>query len=1162
MITDVFISYAHAGGAKESVRKLERLLSKAGLNIFLDEREIPFGSPFPHDISEALLESRQVVIFIDSAYFTRPWCVYEFQAVTAPYRAAKVTDDTLLEHVIVVLPGEGDIAALMPHLPPPLAKASWPSADQAESVVELVQKQMSECTDSLRTRLSAVNDDSLDRLRSGGDIPLAWAASDSADSSVEPWVRLLSIDLAPETRAEEFIGRAADLWRIFHNLVTCRAYTSVRSCGIQGAGGSGKSQLAAEFVARYGARFFPGGMVWINADGDLQTLISQYRRVFSCLAPDEADPSTGIVEPEQQRDRLALALAEHCKAWPNNRQMLWVIDGVPEPASGKKSQKLDYWCPVLRHVNLLTTSRRTGVGHLDVYINLGGLALSDAVDWFTRPEVDRQWLKESEWEDLARWVGSLPMAIALLRTSLMDGYTTTQALQLAQSHEPSLMLDREMDALRGEVEDEHLRGVTEAFDFSYRALAHDPALQHAAHLVACLAPYPLADHLLSGLISTPLTGKLAKRSWLQVSSAKGSNRTRRHYVMHRIPASFLRSRMPDPDLLFSELFSWLGRATQASLADTENRALDYHLMVIQRRFTKLLATLPNSSSVVKIARDFAVQAAGNPTDSETGGFRYLAAKLANMLGAGDEVAERLERLYDTGDSKIAAAIPHALQALRGSGKAVNLMARLLKDKRSLVTYQAIVHAGALADLVLVLPMLEAILHTSMEHADVWYGIYLHNDCPELTTILSHLARYLNEGNAKERERSAALLGRALQQNGSNLQAGGFTSRHLVGGLLRVACEDDSPDVVDAAVTAASVYFDKDAYEKLINEFSVAAGDDQRARILSVMGDYLFGTQRPAPPKILQQEIMDEGGMRMEIDLGSQAELLPEGVYGPFIEVVTAEDDRLGHIAVKGLMRTNAGNQALADAAHRFLDQQAYEAMQLLASRVIEHDPEFINGYWWRGQARQALGDSAAALMDVTRVIDQMPDFIDAYYWRGQAREIQGDTTGALEDYTRVIEEDPDFIHAYYFRGLLRMDREDPDGALSDFSAVITQSDDFPDAFYRHGQLLCRRHAFDQALPSLQRAADLEPESFHAHHMVAFCLYNLQRYEEADAAASRAIDIDPDVGETWFFRGAARSVAGRAEEALEDIRRAVKLDPSDERSSLLKAQLEENLGGSG
>ncbi|MBL3528889.1 MAG: tetratricopeptide repeat protein [gamma proteobacterium endosymbiont of Lamellibrachia anaximandri] len=1162
MTTDVFISYAHAGGAKESVRKLERLLSKAGLDVFLDEREIPFGSPFPHDISEALLESRQVVLFIDSAYFTRPWCVYEFQAVTAPYRAAKVTDDSLLEHVTVVLPGEGDIAALIPHLPPSLAKVSWPSTDQAESVAELVQKQMGEYVDRLRTRLSAVNDDSLDRLRSGGDIPLAWAASDSAGLSVELWVRPLSIDLAPETRAEEFIGRAAELWRVFHHLVTCRPYTSVRSCGIQGAGGSGKSQLAAEFVARYGACFFPGGIVWINADGDLQTLISQFRRVLSCLAPDEADPSTGIVEPEQQRDTLALALAEHCKAWPNSRQMLWVIDGVPEPASGEKSQKLDYWCPVLRHVNLLTTSRRTGVGHLDAYINLGGLALSDAVDWLTRPEVDRQWLKESEWKDLARWVGSLPMAIALLRTSLMDGYTTTQALQLAQSHEPSLMLDREMDALRGEVEDERLRGVTEAFDFSYRALARDPALQHAAHLVACLAPYPLADHLLSGLISAPLTGKLARRSWLQVSLAKGSGRTRRHYVMHRIPASFLRSRMPDPDALFSELFSWLGRSTQASLADTETRALDYHLMVIQRRFTKLLDTLPNSSSAVKIARDFAVQAASKPTDSETRGFRYLAAKLANMLGAGDEVAERLEQLYDAGDSKIAAAIPHALQALRGSGKAGGLMARLLEDKRATVTYQAIVHAGALADLALVLPMLEAVLHTSMEHADVWYGIYLHNDCPELTTILSHLARYLNEGNAKERERAAALLGRALQQNGSSLQAGGFTSRHLVGGLLRVACEDDSPDVVDASVTAASVYFDKDAYDKLINEFSVAASDDQRARILSVMGDYLFGTQRPAPPKILQQEIMDEGGMRMEIDLGSRAEPLPEGIYGPFIEVVTAEDNHLAHIAVKGLMRTNAGNQVLADTAHRLLDQQAYESMQLLAGRVIENDPEFINGYWWRGQSRQALGDSAEALMDITRVIDQMPDFIDAYYWRGQAREMQGDTTGALEDYTRVIEEDPDFIHAYYYRGLLRMDMDDPDGALSDFSAVITQSDDFSDAFYRHGQLLSRRQAFDQALLSLQRAADLEPESFHAHHMVAFCLYNLQRYEEAGAAASRAIDIDPDVGETWFFRGIARYAAGRAEESLEDIRRAVKLDPSDERSSLFMARLEEYLGVSG
>jgi tetratricopeptide (TPR) repeat protein len=89
------------------------------------------------------------------------------------------------------------------------------------------------------------------------------------------------------------------------------------------------------------------------------------------------------------------------------------------------------------------------------------------------------------------------------------------------------------------------------------------------------------------------------------------------------------------------------------------------------------------------------------------------------------------------------------------------------------------------------------------------------------------------------------------------------------------------------------------------------------------------------------------------------------------------------------------------------------------------------------------------------------------------------------------------------------------------------------------------------LPDLLKAGELDEQLFAAHHIAALCFYNLKRYAEAEAAANRAIALAPEMGEAWFFRGIARYAAGRTKEALQDIRRAVELDPSDKRASEFK-----------
>jgi hypothetical protein len=172
MSHDVFISYAHASALQEA-RALREALEAAGVHVFLDERSILPGSEFPSDIADALLQSRLILVLADENYFQRPWCIYEFQVVIAPYRTAATPTISELDHIIVALPHGRSAEEVVPHLPPALAQRSWPRGDQTLELVELIKERLSSITIPIEKRLEGINDEAVLTLRKGGAVPLA-----------------------------------------------------------------------------------------------------------------------------------------------------------------------------------------------------------------------------------------------------------------------------------------------------------------------------------------------------------------------------------------------------------------------------------------------------------------------------------------------------------------------------------------------------------------------------------------------------------------------------------------------------------------------------------------------------------------------------------------------------------------------------------------------------------------------------------------------------------------------------------------------------------------------------------------------------------------------------------------------------------------------------
>lgn len=383
----VFISYARSTSS-EAAKALRKALVAAHIDAYLEIEEIPTGGTFPEHLAEALRSAHVVVVFADDTYFRRPWCVYEYLVAIAPYRRAP-DDRGVLDHIVFAL--GGDLESVLPHLPPPLARRSWPGRDDTRGLVGLVQSALEQRAEPLDHRLRGLDDEIVGALARGGAIPEAKVEVPSGENSgAGPRV----IDCMPDTLGRRFFGRRRELWELFHLLETRRAGGAPASCLVEGADGLGKTQLVAEYVWRYGSHY-PGGVVWIDASLDEDGIASQLERVASAFG-------VGVTKLGEQ------------VAGP----VLWVVDELPEPDPGERPPPVSKWCPCHQHVTVLATSQRTGVRGLDEHLRLAEPDREAASALLTRDPVDTAMLEASGWDDLAHWVGRMPLALELLHVVL------------------------------------------------------------------------------------------------------------------------------------------------------------------------------------------------------------------------------------------------------------------------------------------------------------------------------------------------------------------------------------------------------------------------------------------------------------------------------------------------------------------------------------------------------------------------------------------------------------------------------------------------------------------------------------------------------------------------------------------------------------------------
>ena len=550
---EVFLSFAYRTNHAAS-KALKVALESAGIPTFRLPDEAQSGVPFAPVAADALLGSKVVVVFLDSAYLEREHCRWELNGVLAAPDA-----DVRL---VVARPSDGAAAEPFGALPPRISGRHWPRANDTTALVALDQQRLGVAPPVLATAL--------------GEAPSLEFRNRMLDRTRLPVARnLASIphfpDPLPSSIGEAFVGRSEALWQIDHTLRFGGDGKVGRTVALVGAPGTGKTQLAREYVGRYGSHF-GGGIFWVDGTEPRDKQLHSVLRAI-----DPGVPALAVLR------RLGMDLGELLRHRFRERQpsdpVLWVIDDLSAASAkdrrGGSQARVREWCPIVREVALLITSQQeTGTPRGAEVIRVNDLSLEDARALLLH-DLEARGLSETDWRSIATSVGRLPLALVLLNGALRAGAIGPQELL------DHLRTDQMVGVLDSLTPPLASQSIGQALSVSLAGMT-DQA-RRLARVLAQFAPDPIPEVLIERL-----GGDLASPAARTILLARGFvARTPETEIpcfgrVNELVASLLRAQSPSPS---ADLTAAAGAITEVLRPDP---------LQMPRAWPLLSATLPHA----------------------------------------------------------------------------------------------------------------------------------------------------------------------------------------------------------------------------------------------------------------------------------------------------------------------------------------------------------------------------------------------------------------------------------------------------------------------------------------------------------------------------------------------------------------------------------------
>ncbi|MBM4093661.1 MAG: tetratricopeptide repeat protein [Planctomycetes bacterium] len=226
--------------------------------------------------------------------------------------------------------------------------------------------------------------------------------------------------------------------------------------------------------------------------------------------------------------------------------------------------------------------------------------------------------------------------------------------------------------------------------------------------------------------------------------------------------------------------------------------------------------------------------------------------------------------------------------------------------------------------------------------------------------------------------------------------------------------------------------------------------------------------------------------------------------GRWDELMMHLNERINHDRNNVLLWCNRGRLWLRRHAYQMALRDFEEALRL--------DSHCVRAYLGCGDVHLELGHLGDALAAYNEAISLAPSHAPGYWSRGKVYLEENRTTDAISEFSRAVDLAPGWALPYFWRAFARQDVGDFHGALSDYDAFLRQE-------HEHSGLMA--------------------EAYGAR---GFIYKTLGLSQQSIAEYNKELQLNSRSAIAYLGRGRALELAGEHQQAAEDFRRALDIDP--------------------
>ncbi len=472
---DVFLSHDHA--QKDWACNLAQRLRNEGVKVWLNEWRHQIDENWIKELARGVEESRKIILVLSPEFLDTQWPIFETYIPILKEPSVTRSRIILLIHT---------------HCDLPLELAHHQTLDFSDTYGDALRYEFR------LAQLMAGLDPSRERPT---DFDLFCATyEDLPSDALSPVGQLPIGSLMPFLPDPNFVGREEELRLLYEELQAGNSVSLAQTVAVTGICGIGKTQLAVEFVYRYGRRF-SGGVFWLDVSdpGNIPGEIA------CCAGPEGMNLS---LSGAGSQDELVAAVM---REWRGSQQRLVVFDGL------ENLSVIDIWKPASVGTRVLITTRmysqdprwaELGVKTIPVHV----LPREQSMELLCRGQ--REALDNADESATANAIcellGDLPLALHLVGAYL-SRYRYEVSLRECLSELRSRPI-LSSPALAGYAHDlsslQHDQDLLGTFDAIIGRLNHsgddqpgdaeniDATAAHLFHLAAHFAPVPISRRLL------------------------------------------------------------------------------------------------------------------------------------------------------------------------------------------------------------------------------------------------------------------------------------------------------------------------------------------------------------------------------------------------------------------------------------------------------------------------------------------------------------------------------------------------------------------------------------------------------------------------------------------------------------------------------------------